>query len=82
MGIFWKNEILIEEIGVDDQDGDDEPKGFQERLQNILYYCLWESLDWLLFGNSLFKERVPKLLGTPRKYPVPITNCGVLGELV
>lgn len=25
MGVFKKNEILIEEIGVDDQDGDDEP---------------------------------------------------------
>jgi hypothetical protein len=82
MGVFWKNAILIEEIGVDDQDGDDEPKGFQERLQNILYCCLWGSLDWLLFGNSLFKERVPKLLRTLRKYPIPITNCGVLGKLV
>jgi len=49
MGVFWKNAILIEEIGVDDHDGDDEPKGFQEQLQNIciivdgshlIYYCL------------------------------------------
>lgn len=45
MGIFGKNAILVEEIRVDDQDGDDEPKGFQEWLQNISYYCLWESLN-------------------------------------
>jgi len=45
MGGFEKNAILVKEIRVDDQDGDDEPKGFQEQLQNISYCCLWESLD-------------------------------------
>jgi hypothetical protein len=30
----------------------------------------------------LFKNRVPKLHGTLRKYLVLITNCGVLGNLV
>jgi hypothetical protein len=43
---FWKKmQILVEEIRVDDHDGDDEPKGFREQLQSISYCCLWESLD-------------------------------------
>jgi hypothetical protein len=44
MGFFEKNAIPIEEIKVNDTEGDDEPKGLQEQLQNISYCCLWESL--------------------------------------
>lgn len=32
IGFLRKNAILIEKIGVDDQEGDDEPKGFQKQL--------------------------------------------------
>jgi hypothetical protein len=32
MGFLRKNAILVEKIGVDDQEGDNEPKGFQKWL--------------------------------------------------
>ncbi len=32
MGFLRKNAILVDKIGVDDQEGDDEPKGFQKHL--------------------------------------------------
>ncbi len=38
--------------------------------------------DWFLFGSSLFKERVPKVLGTLKKYLVLTIDYGVLGNLV
>jgi hypothetical protein len=43
--------------------------------------CGSHLIDYCLAIRCL-KREYPKLLGTPRKYLVLATNCGVLGKLV
>jgi hypothetical protein len=44
MSFFRKNAILVVEVKVDDQECDDEIKGFREQLQGISLCCLWASM--------------------------------------
>ncbi len=41
MNFFLKNVNLVVEVGVDDEEDDDEFKQFQEWLQGISLCCLW-----------------------------------------
>lgn len=41
MSLFRLNANLVVEVGVDDEEHDDEFKGFQEWLEGISLCCLW-----------------------------------------